>query len=83
MTQDLLDGPDVVTAREEMCRERMPKGVHGRVLGDPGTLDRLPKRPLDRTLMKMMATDDAGSGDPATAQLPGRRTARANPGGER
>ena len=32
VTEDLLNGPDVVTAHEQMCRERVTQGVHGRVL---------------------------------------------------
>ena len=37
VSEQFLDGPDVVTRFQEMCGERMSECVAGRAFGDPGT----------------------------------------------
>jgi hypothetical protein len=54
--QELLDGPDVITAHEEMGRERMAEGMAGRVLGDSGLARCVVEGSLDRPLVEVMAT---------------------------
>lgn len=62
MAQELLDGPDVVAAHQQMGREGVPQGVHGRRFGQACLQDGCPKGPLDLALAQMIAPDPAALG---------------------
>ena len=47
MTEQLLDGADVVTVLEQVGRERVPERVTARMLRDPGTEHGLPDGALE------------------------------------
>ena len=55
MSQQFLNGADVVTALQKVCGKGMPKRVAGRPLHDAGDAGCDVHRPLDGTLVKVVA----------------------------
>ena len=53
VAQQLLHGPNVVAVLEQMCRDRMPKGVWPRTFGDAGLSRRPSDGLLDNGLVKV------------------------------
>ena len=72
VAEDLLDGPDVIAAREQVGREGVPQGVDGRVLGDSHGLDGSAEGSLELSLVEMVPPDDPG------ARIPGPLGRREN-----
>ena len=54
VAEELLDGPDVVAAHQEVGGEGVTQGVAGRRLDDPRLLHRLPEGPLDSPLVEVV-----------------------------
>ncbi len=61
MTQELLDGADIVAVFQEVRRKRMPKGVAGRPLGEPCPHHRFSHGFLKQRLVCMMTSLFSGS----------------------
>lgn len=61
MTEELLDGSDIVAVLEQVGGERMAERVAGRPLRDAGPLDGVPHGPLEDGLVKVMAPTLAGN----------------------
>ena len=55
MSEQLLDGPNVVASQEEVSRERMAEGVASCVHGDAGSPNRVVEGPLETALMDVVA----------------------------
>ncbi len=62
VAEQFLDGADVVTVRQEMCGKRMPKGVAGDPLGQPGFSRCRFQRPLKQGFVDVMTALLAGLG---------------------
>ena len=56
VTEEFLDGPDVVTTFKEVGREGMPERVAGNPLGGTRSQDRLMDGPLEDGLVHVVAT---------------------------
>ena len=56
VSEELLDGPDIGSAFEEMGREGVAEGVAGGGFGDTGDADGLLDPSLEYGFVKMMAT---------------------------
>ena len=54
--EELLDRPDVASIVQEVCRERVPKGVATCRFGNAGSPNSILYSPLDCRFMKVMAT---------------------------
>src|SRR5262249_17716567 len=73
MAEQLLDGADVGSALQQMCRERVAERVAGDRLGEPCSARRLLHGALHRGLVKVVAEDLAG------AAIDGRSQRREEP----
>ena len=62
VTEELLDGADIVARNEEVRRKRVSEGVAAGSLGEPGISCSLFDGFLDHRLVEVVAADGVGSG---------------------
>lgn len=65
MSEEFLDGANVVAFFEEVGRERMAEGMAAAVLGNAGLADRVCNGALEGAFVCMVAIFSAGRFDPA------------------
>ena len=73
VSQELLDGADIVACLEQVRREGVAKGVRACALGDPGEPHGIPDRTLQDRLVEMVAAVLPGTlvdADPSRREHP-------------
>ena len=79
MSEEFLDGPDVVPVFKEMGPERMAERMATGGLGEPCFLDRLLHRLLQDGLMEMVSPFEAGTGIDVGVSRPERCNTNPSP----